>query len=326
MRKTYDMRHLDLFSGIGGFALATEMVWEHVDHTFCEIEPFAQAVLHKHWPRAVIHEDIKTFDGGGCGTVDILTGGFPCQPFSQAGHKKGRADDRDLWPHMFRVIQECRPTWIIGENVAAFVEMELDRSILDLESAGYTVQAFIIPALAVDARHRRDRCWIVAHTDSQGHRSLDRSAEDRGAQTESKSDWQECQRVRPLIGGGSARLADSSGRRRQERQLSVRSGRSLQTSSHTHGNGEDLSDTNRFNGEGGNAHAEKRRSGARRSTRLCSSTGDADHASWSAEPRLGRVAHGVPRRVDRIKALGNAIVPQVAVEIMRAIKAVDNSL
>ena len=154
--------HIDLFSGIGGFALAADWTWgkENVNHIFCEIEPFAQKVLKKHWPDAPIHSDIKEFKYDGA-TPLILTGGFPCQPFSVAGKQRGAEDDRALWPEMLRVIQETRPDWIIGENVSGFVKMGLDGCISDLEGLGYDVQPMVIPACAVGAKHRRDRVWII---------------------------------------------------------------------------------------------------------------------------------------------------------------------
>lgn len=163
------IRHLDLFSGIGGFALAASWVWgeEHETVSFCEIEPYAQKVLKKHWPDVPCHDDIKTLKGDSFGTVDIITGGFPCQPFSVAGKQGGSKDDRHLWPEMFRVIQEARPTWVIGENVAGIINMvEFEQCFINLESEGYETQAFIIPACAKDAKHRRDRVWAVAHSNS----------------------------------------------------------------------------------------------------------------------------------------------------------------
>ena len=189
------MKHLDLFSGIGGFALAAQWVWgkDHEIVAFCEIDKFCQKVLKKHWPDVPICEDIKELtnewidtncEGNGLQRrgmaqsgqenqftrnnesktqIDILTGGFPCQPFSCAGKQRGKDDDRALWPEMFRVIKEVRPRWIIGENVAGFVNMALDECITDLEMEGYEVQPYIVPACAVNAPHRRDRVWIVAH-------------------------------------------------------------------------------------------------------------------------------------------------------------------
>lgn len=183
------MRHLDLFSGIGGFALAVEAVWPDVEHVFCEIDPFCQAVLKKHWPTSKIYGDIRSLTNtqseelGGLPqqqwasnpedrTCDLLTGGFPCQPFSQAGRRKGTADDRHLWPEMRRVIQEFFPRFVVAENVRGLLSinggMVFEQVCLDLEALGYEVQPFVIPACAVNAPHRRDRVWIVAHAASAG--------------------------------------------------------------------------------------------------------------------------------------------------------------
>lgn len=154
------MDHLDLFSGIGGFALAAR--WAGFNTVgFCEKDKFCQRVLAKNFPTVPIHDDIKNFHF--TDEVKLLTGGFPCQPFSNAGKKRGVKDDRYLWPELFRVIGECKPTWIIGENVAGIVEMELDNICNDLESKNYEVQTFIIPASAAKAPHRRERIWIVAN-------------------------------------------------------------------------------------------------------------------------------------------------------------------
>lgn len=158
------MRVLDLFSGIGGFSLGLERAGMQTV-AFCEIDPFCQKVLKKHWPNVPIFNDIRTLDYDG--KVDLVCGGFPCQPFSSAGKRKGKEDNRDLWPEMFRIVQRYKPTWVIGENVAGFVNMELERTATDLESEGYEVQAFLIPACAVGAPHQRNRIWIVAHADSK---------------------------------------------------------------------------------------------------------------------------------------------------------------
>ncbi len=194
---------LDLFSGIGGFSLAAQWCWgdELEIVAFCEIDKFCQKVLKKHWPHVPIIEDVRNVRGNKSfsanslcvgwqtGTreklqseeqeairqkprmfctegVDLLTGGFPCQPFSCAGKRKGKEDNRFLWPEMFRVIKEIRPRWVVAENVAGIVRMALDDCLSDLEGEGYSTQAVIIPACAVNAPHRRDRVWIVAH-DSQ---------------------------------------------------------------------------------------------------------------------------------------------------------------
>src|SRR3990167_3597732 len=202
------MNHLDLFSGLGGFALAVDRVWPNAEHTFVEIDLFCQAVLKKHWPESEIYGDIRTitadtkYNGGfttqtirtdsglqpesqtgeelpkpessGVGSLrseetrwDLLTGGFPCQPFSQAGKRGGTSDNRFLWPEMLRVIQLTKPTWVIAENVRGLLTIEqgvvFEQVCLDLEASGYEVQPLIIPAVSVNAPHRRDRIWIIAH-------------------------------------------------------------------------------------------------------------------------------------------------------------------
>lgn len=166
------MRHASLFSGIGGFELAaTWMEWENVLN--CEIDPFPRKVLNYYWPKAIQYEDIRTTDftihrGG----IDILTGGFPCQPYSTAGKRLGKEDDRHLWPEMLRAIREIQPRWVVGENVRGLTNwnggLVFDEVQADLEAAGYEVLPFLLPACAVDAPHRRDRIWFVAHASSDG--------------------------------------------------------------------------------------------------------------------------------------------------------------
>ncbi len=230
------LRVLDLFSGIGGFSLGLERTGGFETVAFCEIEEFPRRVLAKHWPGVPIFEDVRELRGEDVGPVDVVCGGFPCQPWSNAGKQGGTEDDRDLWPAMLRVIADIRPRWVIGENVGGFVSnpLGLDRSLSDLEAEGYSVRAFVIPACAVGAPHRRDRCWIVAHNDS-GKR----------------------QRERPSFMGLDA-------------------------------------GANGWDDIGGLQH-------------------------WFPEPDVGRVAHGVPKRVDRLGALGNAVVPQVAEYVGRLI-------
>lgn len=175
------MKHGSLFSGIGGFDLASEwMGWENVFH--CEIAEFPRKVLNYYWPNAKTHEDItKTDFTIYRGTIDILTGGFPCQPYSAAGKRLGKEDSRHLWPQMLRAIQEIKPRWIVGENVAGFLTwndgLVFREVCTDLENEGYEVQAFIIPACAVGAPHRRDRVWIVANTIGKRNTSCESSSE-----------------------------------------------------------------------------------------------------------------------------------------------------
>ena len=238
-------KHLDLFSGIGGFAYAIDQVWEGVEHIFCDNDPFCQQVLKKHWPKSIIYEDIKELiadarikkprriskgsrkeisslgkcdilkkdftsnpsnNNGGksskarggrshsvglCSekSIDILTGGFPCQPFSQAGKRKGTEDNRYLWPEMLRVIQLTKPKWIVAENVRGLLTMQggvvFEQVCSDMEAEGYEVQTFIIPAVGVNAPHRRDRLWIIANSRHwNGSRTKDKRKSSRQIQRE----------------------------------------------------------------------------------------------------------------------------------------------
>ncbi|RMG89957.1 MAG: DNA (cytosine-5-)-methyltransferase, partial [Chloroflexi bacterium] len=159
------MRHGSLFTGIGGFDLAAKWLgWENVFQ--CEIDTYCQKILKQHFPEAELHDDIKTFDAKKYrDAVDIISGGFPCQPYSIAGKQRGAEDDRNLWPEMFRIIKEVRPAWVVAENVANIKNfVEFENACADLEGEGYEVQSFIIPAVGVGAWHRRDRVWIVAYT------------------------------------------------------------------------------------------------------------------------------------------------------------------
>lgn len=169
------MKHGSLFSGIGGFDLAAErMGWTNVFH--CEWMDFPRKVLHHYWPKATSYVDITRTDFTlHAGQIDVLTGGFPCQPYSAAGKRKGKDDDRHLWPHMLRAIREIRPRYVVGENVFGLTTWNagvvLEEVCAELEAEGYAVQPFIIPAAAVGAPHRRDRVWIVAYHDSKLYRS-----------------------------------------------------------------------------------------------------------------------------------------------------------
>ena len=161
------LKTLDLFSGIGGFAVGLEATNFFKTTCFVEQEPYCQAVLRHHFPEVPILGDITNVKRPDLPDPDpdVILGGFPCQPFSSAGHQKAQSDPRHLWPEMFRLIKECRPTWVIGENVIGIVKLGLDEVLTDLESEGYATRTFNIPACAVGAPHLRQRVWIVAHSD-----------------------------------------------------------------------------------------------------------------------------------------------------------------
>lgn len=166
------MRHGSLFSGIGGFDLASEwMGWENVFH--CELNEFGRKVLKYYWPDAKSYEDItKTDFTIWRGKIDILTGGFPCQPFSSSGTRKGKEDERHLWPEMLRAIREIKPQWIVGENVSGIISwsngLVFKEIYDDLENEGYEVQTVLLPALSVGADHIRERVWFIAYSSSLG--------------------------------------------------------------------------------------------------------------------------------------------------------------
>jgi len=152
-----------LFAGIGGFDLGLERAgmkcqWQ------VEINPFCRKILAKHWPRVKKYDDIKKTGKHNLEPVDLICGGFPCQPFSLAGKRRGQKDDNFLWPEMARIIEELNPTWVVCENVPGLINMELDQMLTDLENKNYETGAFVIPACGIGAKHFRYRVWIVAHT------------------------------------------------------------------------------------------------------------------------------------------------------------------
>ncbi len=192
------LKILDLFSGLGGFSLGLERTGNFETIAFCDNDKYSNLLLQKHWKGVKIYKDVKEItkeklESDGVELPDIITGGFPCQPFSVAGKQKGTSDDRHLWPEMFRIIQELKPRWVIGENVKGLVNLQdgmvFETVCTDLEGEGYEVRAFNIPAAGVGAPHRRERIWIIAHSDYTGDRASEYETNEDGQKT--NEGWQE---------------------------------------------------------------------------------------------------------------------------------------
>ena len=302
------MRVLDLFSGIGGFSLGLERAGPFRTVAFCERERFPQAVLKKHWPDIPIYDDVRTIPTDRLGRIDLICGGFPCQPWSVAGQQRGAEDDRDLWPVMASLIEKLRPRWVIGENVRGFVNepMGLQRSLSDLEGIGYQTVPFIIPACAVDAPHRRDRVWIVANAQIiKRHVGKYYGENDtpRGIQGESRRS------------GGSDYVANAG-------RHATRPSKGMDGDKAQRGQGiPDATNSSEDGADTGGTHVEGQRITKRIQTKGGATSGP---SRWLPEPDVGRVAHGVPSRVHRLKALGNAVVPKVVEKIGRAIMEAEN--
>lgn len=243
------MRMLSLFAGIGGIDLAAQ--WAGIETVaFCEIDPFCQKVLKKHWPDVPIFSDIRelskeVLDREGITGIDIVAGGYPCQPYSVAGKRKGKEDDRHLWPEMLRVIRETRPTWVVGENVAGHVSLGLDDVLANMDALEYTSQAFLIPACSVGAFHKRDRVIVVSNSDGERMEGL----------------CEEAVLGKPFL-------------------LTEQLNRTFQ---------------------------------------------NAERRFDTYQSRLCRNLHGLPHGVDRVRALGNAVVPQQIYPIFAAIAAIEKA-
>ena len=396
------MKIVDLFSGIGGFSYAAEkLVGGFETIAFVEREPYCQKVLRKHWHDVPIFNDIRSFDGKEFRDADIVVGGFPCQPWSVAGKQEGHLDeqDRDLWHEMVRVIKDVQPKWIIGENVRGFVNMPmgLKRSLFDLESIGYRAVPFIIPACATDAKHRRERCWIVGHSEHDGSFTPKvRGSYTPNAERTSEGSQQTFQFEGASGRGDNEDVADSESNGLLPRNGGLCGGEPVGLHSNEKGNGNKVrSETvgcSRLQGETDDVantdsdterrtHGKDVRIGERGREDIDSSKrnevwgdtsdsscngrteekGDVPYANskglqgfgkhgelerkssedefakksiqggdgrdfrrepvtWEPEPNVGRVAHGVPNRIHRLRCLGNSIVPQVAARLFWAIK------
>ena len=446
------MRHLDLFSGIGGFALAVEEIWPDAKHVFCDNDAYCRELLKLRFPKSKIYEDIKEIktvadaDWNGLqkpgkkqqtnrhrqlsensserlfgkghdpdsdrngrakgrkkinstetgkqafydleGRIDLVTGGFPCQPFSQAGKRRGTDDDRYLWPEMLRVIRLAEPRWVVAENVRGLLTMQngmvFEQVCADLENSGYEVQSFIIPAVALNAPHRRDRIWFIAHAlgdkadrkkkrgklseagseqkqDGTSHRSAGQSFRTasgwRSERSEKNASVAETARnaesagqpggnagqrktqhgragtgsdKRPASDTESQRERRFAGKERGTEKRPVEQNEPARCEIRSEGKRCSGHSSDSESGQSGKSSRRKRRKGFERRSW---------ERSWiEVATELCGVDDGLPakldgfelsksrHRIERLKALGNAIVPPVAMEIMGAIKSADENI
>jgi DNA (cytosine-5)-methyltransferase 1 len=253
-----------LFTGIGGIDLAAE--WAGFETVLqVERDPYCLGVLHKHWPDVPKITDVRDIDAIGEYTADLVSGGFPCQPFSHAGKRGGKEDDRYLWPAMLEAIRAIAPRWVLAENVSGIMSIEngmvIETVLSDLEAAEYETLVFQVPACGVGAPHRRDRVFIVAHTNGAGTRDFNRPSRGRTGTSD----------VRQGNGTAGTIRPDSTGKDVAQRRWS-------------------------------------------------------NEEEWLARSGIRRVSHGVPKRVHRLRALGNAVVPQQVYPILAAIAEMEEAI
>jgi len=371
------LRHVDLCSGIGGFALGFQWAELSKPVLFCDIEPWSRKILAKHWPDVPIAEDVKELANDPNGLIpdcDILTAGYPCQPFSVAGQRRGTEDDRHIWPFIFTIIKAKRPSFCVFENVFGHVSMGLDQVLSDLEGESYATRPFVVPACATDAPHRRDRLWIICrnvgdtkHNGSSTTKITGSIGETSEHNTQGQSKTSQSERASQSRDSGSLgestraeHVGNSESKRhegrtdaeregpenKQEQRLGVRgkpSGSSEDVayaqSMHSDVSGEhtqqsegqvselgersseiNVADTD---SEGSQGQWREHEPISRQETGHAASYSDKEiraRKNWQPEPRVGRVAHGVSNRVDRLRGLGNAIVPQISMRIGLTIK------
>jgi len=388
---------LDVCSGIGGFSLGLEATGGFDTVAFCEYDEFCRKVLNKHWPDVPIYKDLKEIGNEPTRLIqefDLICGGVPCQPFSVAGKKKGKEDDRHLWPYMFKIIKHKKPTWVIVENVGGFVNVALDDVCLDLETEGYATQSFIIPACGVEAPHRRDRIWILGKLmdDSKRNEHIEEIRGGNGEEREDEKRQREEDNTSRISSGASGLRVSDQGHETSRDVADTESDREdgvSRKSKSEHGQGDtrlessgsnngriergskqDVADSGSKGSQGhrgehglretseekqavrggeeqdvSNAGGERGRSGqtdrqdAEDAGELTGSQehreGNAEsglggmvdgvssrldrHHGFEVEPDIPRVAENIPDRVNRLKALGNSIVPQIIYHIGMAI-------
>ena len=419
MKQKYKV--LDLFSGLGGFSLGLERTGHFETVAFCDNDKFSKAILDKHWKGIKVYDDVREitkekFKEDGIEFPDIITGGFPCQPFSVAGKQKGTSDDRHLWPEMFRIIKAFQPRFIIGENVRGIVNIQdgvvFETVCTNLEDEGYEVQPFNIPAAAVGAPHRRERIWFIAvreesmvNSDNirfEQHNETEKTTSWRGTSAtiestsstnvvnsehigsstseiersfntssnndkERQNETSESKRtsgprdginvadtndegLRTRIGGSDndheteSRIGGADGERGSSdvernnststkvegmdvadtESIRTREPREFDQAQRSEGSGSTQLDGSSKNDANSNEEGlqgfRQSRNQLNKRFSLRSEGSEGEHGTvgqgwWSVEPNVGRVAHGVPGRVYRLKGLGNSIVPQIVEEI-----------
>jgi DNA (cytosine-5)-methyltransferase 1 len=347
--KATAMKHGSLFSGIGGFDLAAQWAgWTNVFQV--EWNQYCQAVLQKNFPDAERFTDIRQFDGSKFrGSVDIISGGFPCQPFSSAGKRAGVDDDRYLWPEMLRVIKEVEPRWVVGENVAGILSMDggsvLAGILTDMENAGYSPEVYSIPALAVGAPHLRQRLWIVAHRNG-GNSAISEQPQSRRIESENTNASGENRDIKNPNGSGGKepRIQQSNLLAKSDCRLTTYPNNN--TGERQRRNGGEILPIEEANGycEGACNSSDPNRAGLQKrkgqpgnnGAQQPPAIGNFWHEHWyDVATRICGMDDGIPGGVDRIggvpatktkkgkshrlEALGNAIVPQVAFQIFDAI-------
>jgi len=348
------MIHGSLFSGIGGFDLAAEWAgWTNAFH--CEWADFPRKVLKHYWPNSESYGDIKETDFSKWrGIVDVVSGGFPCQPYSMAGKRLGKEDDRHLWPEMLRAIREIQPSWVVGENVRGFLNwsggLVFDEVQADLEAAGYEVIPFLLPACGIGAPHRRDRIWFVAYSESNRNRGgLQRMASENESQREPKEHGQN-----DLQPGNDGQIsvianANSNGHElrgfredrptesespciKEERERLWTNDRGTGEQGHAADTSNERLQGRQFNGTLDTQRQDRREQSPRPVTEFH------QVGNWQNFPTQSPVCSGddgLPAELDgitfskwrneSIKAYGNAIVPQVAFQIFKAIEELSHN-
>jgi len=371
------LRHVDLCSGIGGFALGFQWAELSKPVLFCDIEPWSRKILAKHWPDVPIAKDVKELANDPNGLIpdcDILTAGYPCQPFSVAGQRRGTEDDRHIWPFIFTIIKAKRPSFCVFENVFGHVSMGLDQVLSDLEGESYATRTFVVPACATDAFHRRDRLWIICrnvgdtkHNGSSTTKITGSIGETSEHNTQGQSKTEQSKGASQSRDSGglgestrAEHVGDSESKRHERRTDVERKGaedkqkQRLGVRGESSGSSEDVAYAQSMHSDVSGEHTQQsegqvselgERSSeinvadtdsegsqgqwrehepiSRQETGHAASYSDKEiraRKNWQPEPRVGRVAHGVSNRVDRLRGLGNAIVPQISMRIGLTIK------